>query len=256
MTSVSGASAGCAAQRGGANERRASRSPPGLACKHGPGADAEAPGGPRAARGGAVDLSIRTTPKPPGRAAGGPTTWSSGCCRDAGVETLGSLELPDTAPVITGEIPAPPGAPTVLLYGHYDVVPVGDESKWESPPFEATRARRRDLRARHRRLEVEHPDARRRAARLGREAARRDQDRDRGPGGGRAARSRPTRRASRAVRRRRDGDRRHGQRAPGRPDAHRRPARHGRASSSRRARSPGRSTAASSAAPRPTRCSR
>ena len=58
--------------------------------------------------------------------------------RQAGVEQLRSLELPDTAPVIIGEIPAPPGAPTVLLYSHYDVVPVGDESKWESPPFEAT----------------------------------------------------------------------------------------------------------------------
>jgi acetylornithine deacetylase/succinyl-diaminopimelate desuccinylase-like protein len=58
--------------------------------------------------------------------------------RDAGVQQLGSLDLPDTAPVITGEIPAPEGAPTVLLYGHYDVVPVGDESKWVSPPFEAT----------------------------------------------------------------------------------------------------------------------
>jgi acetylornithine deacetylase/succinyl-diaminopimelate desuccinylase-like protein len=57
---------------------------------------------------------------------------------DAGVERLGSLELPDTAPVIIGEIPGPEGAPTVLLYGHYDVVPAGDESKWESPPFEAT----------------------------------------------------------------------------------------------------------------------
>ena len=51
---------------------------------------------------------------------------------------LDTLELPDTAPVILGEIPAPEGAPTVLLYGHYDVVPIGDETKWESPPFEAT----------------------------------------------------------------------------------------------------------------------
>jgi acetylornithine deacetylase/succinyl-diaminopimelate desuccinylase-like protein len=58
--------------------------------------------------------------------------------RGAGVQELGSLELPDTAPVIVGEIPAPPGAPTVLLYSHYDVVPVGDEAEWNSPPFEAT----------------------------------------------------------------------------------------------------------------------
>ena len=61
-----------------------------------------------------------------------------GLLRDAGVEKIEPLELPDTAPVIMGEIPAPDGAPTVLLYGHYDVVPIGDESKWESPPFEAT----------------------------------------------------------------------------------------------------------------------
>jgi acetylornithine deacetylase/succinyl-diaminopimelate desuccinylase-like protein len=58
--------------------------------------------------------------------------------RSAGVETFGSLELEGTAPVITGEIPAPDGAPTVLLYGHYDVVPAGDEAQWTSPPFEAT----------------------------------------------------------------------------------------------------------------------
>ncbi len=48
------------------------------------------------------------------------------------------LDLPDTAPVLTGHIPAPPGAPTVLLYSHYDVVPAGDETEWDSPPFEPT----------------------------------------------------------------------------------------------------------------------
>jgi acetylornithine deacetylase/succinyl-diaminopimelate desuccinylase-like protein len=58
--------------------------------------------------------------------------------QDAGVEELDSHRLPQTAPFITGEIPAPPGAPTVLLYGHYDVVPAGDASKWDSPAFEPT----------------------------------------------------------------------------------------------------------------------
>src|SRR5262245_2437332 len=61
-----------------------------------------------------------------------------GLCRDAGVRILDPLELPNTAPVVMGEITAPDGAPTVLLYCHYDVVPIGDESEWESPPFQAT----------------------------------------------------------------------------------------------------------------------
>ncbi|HOU29574.1 MAG TPA: M20/M25/M40 family metallo-hydrolase, partial [Thermoleophilia bacterium] len=55
---------------------------------------------------------------------------------DAGCADLRSLELPDTAPIVLGGIPAPPGAPTALLYAHYDVVGVGDESEWRTPPFE------------------------------------------------------------------------------------------------------------------------
>jgi cysteinylglycine-S-conjugate dipeptidase len=58
--------------------------------------------------------------------------------RGVGVENLVSLELEGTAPVITGEIPGPEGAPSVLLYSHYDVVPAGDEALWTTPPFEAT----------------------------------------------------------------------------------------------------------------------
>lgn len=57
--------------------------------------------------------------------------------REAGVEQIEDLAIEGkTGPVVVGTVPGPPGAPTVLMYSHYDVVPAGDESLWVTPPFE------------------------------------------------------------------------------------------------------------------------
>jgi acetylornithine deacetylase/succinyl-diaminopimelate desuccinylase-like protein len=65
--------------------------------------------------------------------------WLRDFVRAAG----GEAELVPTsepAPLVVGEIPASDGAdaPTVLVYGHFDVQPPDPLEQWESPPFEPT----------------------------------------------------------------------------------------------------------------------
>jgi acetylornithine deacetylase/succinyl-diaminopimelate desuccinylase-like protein len=63
--------------------------------------------------------------------------WVAGELRRLGcreVEFLGS----ETHPVVWGVGPDVPGAPTLLIYGHYDVQPPDPLAEWTTPPFEAT----------------------------------------------------------------------------------------------------------------------
>ena len=41
-------------------------------------------------------------------------------------------------PAVIGEWLGAPGAPTVLVYGHLDVQPIGDLDEWRTPPFDLT----------------------------------------------------------------------------------------------------------------------
>jgi acetylornithine deacetylase/succinyl-diaminopimelate desuccinylase-like protein len=56
--------------------------------------------------------------------------------RGAGLPDVRVVRAGKGQPAVLGRRPAPPGAPTVLLYAHHDVQPVGDLSQWESDPWE------------------------------------------------------------------------------------------------------------------------
>lgn len=58
--------------------------------------------------------------------------------REAGAPDVEILEVEGGQPAVVARWPAPEGMPTVLLYAHHDVQPVGDRSAWHTDPFEPT----------------------------------------------------------------------------------------------------------------------
>jgi acetylornithine deacetylase/succinyl-diaminopimelate desuccinylase-like protein len=59
--------------------------------------------------------------------------------REAGFANAALQEVPSGYPPVFGEIRGPEGAPTVVLYAHYDVQPAPPEQGWTGDPWTATR---------------------------------------------------------------------------------------------------------------------
>ena len=64
-----------------------------------------------------------------------------GQMRRAGLKNVRILRTGKSNPFVFGEWTGAPGKPTLLLYAHHDVQPIGAEAEWDSPPW--TLARRR-----------------------------------------------------------------------------------------------------------------
>jgi cysteinylglycine-S-conjugate dipeptidase len=64
--------------------------------------------------------------------------WVADALTAEGLSDVELLDTPDGTASVYGYLPGPEGAPTVLLYAHYDVQPPLDESAWATPPFELT----------------------------------------------------------------------------------------------------------------------
>ena len=55
---------------------------------------------------------------------------------EAGYQNAQLLDVAGGNPAVFAEIPGPEGAPTLLLYAHYDVQPPGPSTEWDTDPFE------------------------------------------------------------------------------------------------------------------------
>ncbi|MFH8254222.1 dipeptidase [Streptomyces roseolus] len=64
--------------------------------------------------------------------------WVADAFGEAGLHDVHLAETPDGSSAVIGHRPPPPGAPTVLLYCHYDVQPPLDDAAWKTPPFTLT----------------------------------------------------------------------------------------------------------------------
>ncbi|MDH6710205.1 acetylornithine deacetylase/succinyl-diaminopimelate desuccinylase-like protein [Kitasatospora sp. MAA19] len=64
--------------------------------------------------------------------------WVADAFAAEGLTNVRLLDTPDGTQSVYAELPGPQGAPTVLLYSHYDVQPPLDEDAWLSPAFELT----------------------------------------------------------------------------------------------------------------------
>jgi acetylornithine deacetylase/succinyl-diaminopimelate desuccinylase-like protein len=64
--------------------------------------------------------------------------WVADAFTEAGLRDVHLAETPDGSHAVIGHRPPPPGAPTVLLYCHYDVQPPLDDDAWTTPPFTLT----------------------------------------------------------------------------------------------------------------------
>ncbi|MFG3496358.1 dipeptidase [Streptomyces sp. NPDC047928] len=64
--------------------------------------------------------------------------WVARALTSEGFEDVAVFDTPDGSQSVYGHLAGPEGAPTVLLYAHYDVQPPLDLAGWDTPPFELT----------------------------------------------------------------------------------------------------------------------